>query len=200
MRKEFFRDFIKEYVTIAAMNEMEAAALTGIDDPLLAAESILDLTDLVLLTEGPKGLTIGGWVDSPLARQTTNALHTKSLVDYNRFEFSRPMRREDCGEPVKIYTHINPFMGGPTVVRTTNGAGDAALAALLHDMSAKCYYQVRVPNSPKHNVKALTYSSLSQLAKYANRVSYEVIVQKSPRLIHGLPEKETALEEAYWDK
>jgi inosine kinase len=49
-------------------------------------------------------------------------------------------------------------------------------------------------------VKALTYSSLSQLAKYANRVSYEVIVQKSPRLIHGLPEKETALEEAYWDK
>ena len=199
-KKEFFRGFIKEYVTIAAMNEMEAAAVTGIDDPLLAAESLLDLTDLVLLTEGPKGLTIGGWVDSPLARQTTNALHTKSLVDYNRFEFSRPMRREDCGEPIKIYTHINPFMGGPTVVRTTNGAGDAALAALLHDMSAKCYYQVRVPNSPKHNVKALTYSSLSQLAKYANRVSYEVIVQKSPRLIHGLPEKETALEEAYWDK
>ena len=91
-------------------------------------------------------------------------------------------------------------MGGPSNLNNTNGAGDAALAALLHDMSAKCYYQVRVPNSPKHNVKALTYSSLSQLAKYANRVSYEVISQKSPRLMKGLPEREGALEDAYWDK
>ena len=199
-KKDFFRKFISDYVTIAAMNELEAAAITGIEDSLLSAEQLLDITDLILLTEGPKGLTIAGWVDAPLARHTTNALHTKSLVDYNEFEFSRPMRKDDCSEPIKIYTHINPFMGGPSEVKTTNGAGDAALAALLHDLSAKCYYQVRVPNSPKHNVNALTYSSLSQLAKYANRVSYEVITQKSPRLMRGLPEKETALEEAYWDK
>ena len=199
-KREFFRKFIQDYATICAMNEVEAAAATGIEDSLLAAENLLDITDMVLLTEGPKGLTIAGWVEKSLARQTKNQLHTKSIVEYNRYEFSRPMRKEDCPDPMKIYTHINPFMGGPSDLKSTNGAGDAALAAVLHDLSAKCYYQVRVPNSPKHNVKALTYSSLSQLAKYANRVSYEVISQKSPRLMKGLPERETALEEAYWDK
>lgn len=199
-KRDFFRKFIQDYATICAMNEVEATAATGIDDPLLAAEDLLDITDMLLLTEGPKGLTIAGWVDKPLARETNNQLHTKSLVEYNRYEFSRPMRKEDCPDPMKIYTHINPFMGGPADLKNTNGAGDAALAAVLHDLSAKCYYQVRVPNSPKHNVKALTYSSLSQLAKYANRVSYEIISQKSPRLMKGLPERENALEEAYWDK
>lgn len=199
-KRDFFRKFIQDYATICAMNEVEATAATGIDDPLLAAEDLLDITDMLLLTEGPKGLTIAGWVDKSLARQTNNQLHTKSLVEYNRYEFSRPMRKEDCPDPMKIYTHINPFMGGPADLKNTNGAGDAALAAVLHDLSAKCYYQVRVPNSPKHNVKALTYSSLSQLAKYANRVSYEIISQKSPRLMKGLPERENALEEAYWDK
>ena len=199
-KREFFRNFIRDYATICAMNEFEATAATGIEDSLQAAENLLDITDMILLTEGSKGLTIAGWVDKSLARETKNQLHTKSIVYYNKYEFSRPMRKEDCPEPIKIYTHINPFMGGPSNLNNTNGAGDAALAALLHDMSAKCYYQVRVPNSPKHNVKALTYSSLSQLAKYANRVSYEVISQKSPRLMKGLPEREGALEDAYWDK
>lgn len=199
-KRDFFRKFIQDYATICAMNEVEATAATGIDDSLLAAEDLLDITDMILLTEGSKGLTIAGWVDQSLARETNNQLHTKSIVYYNKYEFSRPMRKDDCQSPIKIYTHINPFLGGPSDLKNTNGAGDAALAALLHDVSAKCYYQVRVPNSPKHNVKALTYSSLSQLAKYANRVSYEVISQKSPRLMKGLPERENALEEAYWDK
>lgn len=199
-KKEFFKKFMADYVTVAAMNEKEALAITDIEDPLLSAEKLLDITDLVLITDGPRGLYIASWVDKPLARQTTNVLHIKSIVDYNKYEFSRPMRKDDCGEPIKIYTHINPYRGGPRIVSTTNGAGDAALAALLHDMSAKRYYQARVPNSPKHNVKALTYSSLSQIAKYANRVSYEVLEQKSPRLIHGLPEKEESLQEDYWDK
>ena len=199
-KRDFFRKFIQDYATICAMNEVEATAATGIDDSLLAAEDLLDITDMILLTEGSKGLTIAGWVDQSLARETNNQLHTKSIVYYNKYEFSRPMRKDDCQSPIKIYTHINPFLGGPLDLKNTNGAGDAALAALLHDVSAKCYYQVRVPNSPKHNVKALTYSSLSQLAKYANRVSYEVISQKSPRLMKGLPERENALEDAYWDK
>ena len=199
-KRDFFRKFIQDYATICAMNEVEATAATGIDDSLLAAEDLLDITDMILLTEGSKGLTIAGWVDQSLARETNNQLHTKSIVYYNKYEFSRPMRKDDCQSHIKIYTHINPFLGGPLDLKNTNGAGDAALAALLHDVSAKCYYQVRVPNSPKHNVKALTYSSLSQLAKYANRVSYEVISQKSPRLMKGLPERENALEDAYWDK
>jgi len=198
-KKEFFREFIKKYVTCVAMNDQEALALTGLNDPLLAAESALDLTDLVLLTVGAHGLYLGGYVDEQYARRTTYKLHTKSIVDYNMYEFSRPMRKADCVKPVKCYTHINPFLGGPMIIKNTNGAGDGALAAILHDLGARKYHQAKVPNSPKNLIHSLSYSSLSQISKYANRVSFEVLAQNSPRLTRGLPEKEDSLQEAYWE-
>lgn len=198
-KKDFFRDFIKKNVTCVAMNDLEAMALTGIKDPLMAADDALGLADLVLLTVGEHGLYLAGWVDEEYARKTTNKLHTKSLVDYNLYEFSRPMRREDCKTPLKIYTHINPFLGGPKIIKNTNGAGDGALAALLHDLGARKYHQTKVPKSPKNLVHSLTYSSMSQISKYANRVSFEVLAQNSPRLMRGLPEREDSLQEAYWD-
>jgi len=198
-KKAFFREFIKKYVTAVAMNDQEALALTGIKDPLLAAENTLDLADLALLTVGEHGLYLAGYVDENYARKTTHKLHTKSLVDYNLYEFSRPMRLEDCKHPIKIYSHINPFLGGPAIIKNTNGAGDGALAALLHDVGARKYHQTKVPKSPKNSVNSLTYSSLSQICKYANRVSYEVLAQNSPRLTRGLPEREDSLQEAYWE-
>jgi len=198
-KKDFFREFIKKYVTCAAMNDLEALALTGLNDPLLAAENILELTDLVLVTVGSSGLYLGGYVDEQFARKTTYKLHTKSIVDYNMYEFSRPMRKSDCVKPVKCYTHINPFLGGPMIIKNTNGAGDGALAAILHDLGARKYHQDKVPNSPKNLVNSLSYSSLSQISKYANRVSFEVLAQNSPRLMRALPEKEDSLQEAYWD-
>ena len=79
-------------------------------------------------------------------------------------------------------------------------AGDGALAALLHDITANNYHRNNVPNSSKHKCKWLTYSSLAQVCKYANRVSYQVLNQHSPRLTRGLPEREDSLEEAYWDR
>lgn len=198
-KRDFFRDFVHKYVTCVAMNDLEALALTGIKDPLLAAQNALELADLVLLTVGPAGLYLAGWVDEQFARKTTYELHTKSIVDYNMYEFSRPMRKEDCEKPLKIYTHINPFMGGPKIIKNTNGAGDGALAAILHDMGARKYHQTKVPKSPKNLIDTITYSSLSQMSKYANRVSYEVLAQNSPRLMRGLPEKEDSLQEAYWE-
>ncbi len=198
-KKDFFREFIKKYVTCVAMNDQEALALTGREDPLLAAESALELADLALLTVGAHGLYLGGYVDEQFARRTTHKLHTKSIVDYNLYEFSRPMRKSSCVKPLKIYTHINPFLGGPMIIKNTNGAGDGALAALLHDMGARKYHQAKVPNSPKNLVNSLSYSSLSQISKYANRVSFEVLAQNSPRLMRALPEKEDSLQEAYWD-
>ncbi len=198
-KKEFFREFIKKYVSCVAMNDQEALALTGIKDPLLAADNALELADLALLTVGEHGLYLAGYVDEDHARKTTHKLHTKSLVDYNLYEFSRPMRRDDCRRPVRIYSHINPFLGGPKIIKNTNGAGDGALAALLHDVGARKYHQAKVPKSHKNAVNSLTYSSLSQICKYANRVSYEVLAQNSPRLMRGLPEREDSLQEAYWD-
>jgi len=198
-KKELLK-LIPEYVSVLAMNEAEALSLTGISDPLLAAEKALDMCDMVLLTVGAKGLYIGAITDKNHARETKEPLHTKSLIEYNKFEYSRPMRRENCQEILKVYTHINPFRGGPMLIKNTNGAGDAALAAVLHDISANNYHRNKVPNSPKHVVEFLTYSSISQISKYANRVSFEVLSQNSPRLLRGLPEREDGLEEAYWAK
>lgn len=199
-KKDMLMEFIPKYVSVVAMNESEALSLTGIEDPLLAAESVLEFCDMVLLTVGARGLYLGALVDSDVARPTKELLHTKSLVDYNKFEYSRAMKRSECKEPVKVYTHINPFRGGPMSIKNTNGAGDAALAAVLHDLSANLYHRLKVPNSPKHVAQFLTYSSISQISKYANRVSFEVLSQNSPRLLRGLPEREDGLEEAYWAK
>ena len=91
-------------------------------------------------------------------------------------------------------------MGGPEKISNTNGAGDAALAALLHDLASNTFHKMNVPNSSKHNLDALCYSSFSQICKYANRVAYEVLVQHNARLSRGLPEREDSLEEAYWER
>lgn len=199
-RKDFLLDLIPKYVSVLAMNESEALTLTGIKDPLLAAEKVLDIVDMVLLTVGARGLYIGAITDASQARLTKEPLHTKSIVEYNKYEYSRAQRRSDISEVKKVYTHINPFLGGPQMIKNTNGAGDAALAAVLHDISANVYHRNKVPNSPKHMTNFLTYSSISQISKYANRVSFEVLSQNSPRLLRGLPEKEDGLEEAYWAK
>jgi inosine kinase len=199
-QRELILPFLKEYATVVAMNRSEALALNGIDDPLLSAEAMLEWVDMVLLTVGSKGLYLAGWCDRDKLRHTKDPLHSKSIPEYNMWEYSRAMRRSRCQDPLKIYTHINPFMGGPQVIKNTNGAGDAALAAVLHDLSANLYHRQVVPNSPKHDASYLTYSSLGQISKYANRVSFEVLSQNSPRLARGLPEREDSLEEAYWAK
>jgi len=198
-RPGFWRTFIEENVDVVAMNEEEGAALTGLDDPLLACERALDWADLVLCTAGPTGLYLAGYTDDDIKRETRYPLLPGAIAEFNRYEFSRPMLRKACTTPVKVYAHIAPYHGGPEQITSTNGAGDAALAALLHDMSANGYHRARVPNSAKHVREFLTYSSMSQICRYANRVSYEVLAQASPRLTRGLPEREEGLDdEAYW--
>lgn len=199
-KKEFFQNFIKNFVSLCAMNEEEAFALVGEKDPLLSCEKMLEFCDMVLLTVGPRGLYLAGHVDEAHKRETRDLIHSKSIAEYNRYEYSRAMMKADCISPLKIYTHINPYMGGPGVIKNTNGAGDAALSALLHDMASNSYHRQVTPNSPKHTSKFLTYSSIHQVSKYSNRASFEVLKQNSPRLIKGLPAREESLEDAYWDK
>lgn len=196
--QEFFYNFIKDNVDVVAMNGEEASALVGDEDPLICASKVLDICDLTLLTVGKSGLYIASWIDQCNARKTKDLLYSKSIPQYNKYEYSRGQKKADCADPIKIYSHINPFMGGPLKIENTNGAGDSALAALLHDMSANVYHRQLVPNSPKHEVSYLTYSSIHQVCKYANRASYEVLKQRSPRLSHGLPDKEESLEQSYW--
>lgn len=192
--------FISKHVTVLAMNEDEAETLTGQADPLLAAEHALEFADLVLLTAGAEGLYLSGYSDMDSRRTTSNPLKTSSIPDFNEFEFSRAMRKDDCHEPIKVYSHIEPYLGGPTAIKNTNGAGDGALSALLHDMAANHYHQQYFPASSKHTKPALCYSSFAQVCKYSNRVSFEMLNQHSPRLSRGLPEREDSLEEAYWEQ
>lgn len=55
---DFIKNFTEKYVSVLAMNQEEAFALTQIEDPLLSCESILDIVDLALVTVGKKGLYI----------------------------------------------------------------------------------------------------------------------------------------------
>ena len=198
-RPEFWRAFIRDHVNIVAMNEEEAEALTGEADPLLACDRALDLTDLVLCTAGATGLYMAGHTDDEVKRETRYPLLPGAIAEFNRYEFSRPIRRSACVRPLKAFAHIAPYHGGPAQITSTNGAGDAALSALLHDMAANRYHRERVPGSSKHVREFLTYSSMSQVCRYANRVSYEVLAQAAPRLTRGLPEREDGLDdEAYW--
>ncbi|KMK20071.1 guanosine kinase [Pluralibacter gergoviae] len=196
----WWQTFLKENVSILAMNEDEAKALTGIGDPLLAADRALDWVDLVLCTAGPAGLYMAGFTEESAKRETQHPLLPGAVAEFNQYEFSRAMRYRECDRPMRIYSHIAPYMGGPEKIMNTNGAGDAALAALLHDIAANNYHRSTVPNSDKHALGWLTYSSLAQVCKYANRVSYQVLNQHAPRLTRGLPEREDSLEEAYWER
>ena len=91
--RELILATVNEYVDMLAMNELEAEALTGLSDPLLAAEAALELTNMVLVTAGPEGLYLCGYTDATMQRETTNPIKSGALPDYNQFEFSRPMRK-----------------------------------------------------------------------------------------------------------
>ncbi len=193
-------EFMEEFVNIAAMNEEEAEALTNIDDPLGASEATLEMVDMVLLTAGAEGLYLSGYTEKSMARETENQIRSAAISDFNRFEFSRPLPKSQCDEPLKVYSHISPYLGGPDKIKNTNGAGDGALSALIHDLAANHYHRAILPTSSKHQKAWLTYSSFAQVCKYANRVSFEVLAQSSPRLSRALPEREMSLEDSYWDQ
>lgn len=197
---QWWRDFLKAHVSIVAMNEDEAFELTGLNDPLIASDMALNWVDLVLCTAGPNGLYMAGYTEEANKRQTQHPLLPGAIAEFNLYEFSRAMRQEHCDNPLRIYSHIAPYMGGPEKIMNTNGAGDGALSAVLHDIAANGFHRNNVPNSSKHVRSYLSYSSLAQVCKYANRVSYQVLNQHSPRLTRGLPEREDSLEESYWER
>ena len=128
---EFWQRFLHDHVTVLAMNEDEAEALTGEQDPLAASDKALDWVDLVLCTAGPVGLFMAGYTEDSVKRETSLPLLPGSIAEFNRYEFSRSTSRLGCENPIRVYSHISPYMGGPEKIKNTNGAGDAALSALL---------------------------------------------------------------------
>lgn len=94
------------------MNEDEALELTGINDLLLATDRVLDWVDLVLCTTGADGFYMAGYTESTYKRETQHSLLSGGINEFNRYEFSRVMRKKDCQDPFRIYSHIESHMGG----------------------------------------------------------------------------------------
>lgn len=176
--------FSSNNVSILAMNEDEALELTGLSDLLMASDMVLEWVDLMLCTAGPTGLYMAGYTEEANKRETRHPLLLGNIAEFNRFEFSHEMRFDSCENPLRVYSHIAPYMGGPENIMNTNAAGDGALSALLHDIAANDYHRNNIPKSSKHVRSYLTYSSLAQVIKYkyANRVSYQVLNQHSRRV------------------
>lgn len=76
---QWWQAFLKEHVSILAMNEEEAEALTGENDPLLASDKALDWVDLVLCTAGPAGLYMAGFTEEEVKRKTQHPLLLERL-------------------------------------------------------------------------------------------------------------------------
>ncbi len=161
---EWWQQFLKENVSILAMNEEEAEALTGLSDPLLASDKALEWWTWYCVPPGQPGLYMASFTEEEAKRKTQHPLlpggdcrNSTSMSSAGRCV------TVDCVNPLRIYSHIAPYMGGPEKIMNTNGAGDGALAALLHDITANNYHRNNVPNSSKHKCKWLTYSSLAQV-------------------------------------
>jgi inosine kinase len=196
---EWWQAFLKEHVSILAMNEEEAEALTGESDPLLASDKALDWVDLVLCTAGPVGLYMAGFTEEESKRKTQHPLLPGAIAEFNQYEFSRACAIKMCESAAYLLAHRAVYgRAGEDHEHQRRGRRRAGGAAARH-------HRQRLPqnqraNSSKHKFSWLTYSSLAQVCKYANRVSYQVLNQHSPRLTRGLPEREDSLEEAYWDR
>jgi len=112
--REELLELIKNYVNVLAMNELEAEALTGLADPLLAAEAMLEYVDIVFTHSRPLMACISAVIlTTSFKRETLTRLSPVVWADFNRWEFSRPMLREACKQPIKVFSHIDPYMGGP---------------------------------------------------------------------------------------
>ena len=106
---QWWQQFLKDHVSILAMNEDEAEALTGESDPLLASDKALDWVDLVLCTAGPIGLYMAGFTEDEAKRKTQHPLLPGAIAEFNQYEFSRAMRHKDCQNPLRVYSHIGNF-------------------------------------------------------------------------------------------
>eukprot|EP00095_Tigriopus_kingsejongensis_P000880 snap_masked-scaffold709_size108516-processed-gene-0.3 protein:Tk00880 transcript:snap_masked-scaffold709_size108516-processed-gene-0.3-mRNA-1 annotation:"inosine guanosine kinase" len=102
---QWWREFLAEHVSVVAMNEEEAEALTGEADPLVAADKTLEWVDMVLCTAGPIGLYMAGYTDDDAKRETSLPLLPGAIAEFNRYEFSRPMMKDQCTNPT--HCHID---------------------------------------------------------------------------------------------
>ena len=182
---QWWRDFISENVTVLAMNEDEAEALTGIKDPLGAADKALDWADMVLCTAGPIGLYMASYTDGTTSARPPTLL--PGVIPNSTCTSSAAPWLGQCRKPARISPHISPWAGRED--QEHQQGGDGALSAVLHDMVANAYHRMNVPNSAKHLSEFLTYSSLAQVCQVRQPGELRGAGPEQPAPLRGLPEK-----------
>ncbi|WP_299735617.1 PfkB family carbohydrate kinase [uncultured Endozoicomonas sp.] len=181
------QNYLSKHIMVAAMNGDEAQALTGKRDIPAAAMKVLDYTDLALITDGKNGLYFCGYIDRPYAFQPyeyqNNGCDPEQIIKINECTNNYPALKKNCLSPYKIVCHEPACMINRDMTVNTNGAGDAAMSALIH-----CLRISDNPFSPDNKGSALplTHTTFSETAMYANRVSKQVVQQVSPRLLKAL--------------
>ncbi|HAK94956.1 MAG TPA: hypothetical protein DCM87_08120 [Planctomycetes bacterium] len=91
------------------------------------------------------------------------------------------MLRRSCTHPEKASFHCDPLPCDPTDLVNTNGAGDAALAAVVHELVA-----ARLEGDDPWRAGAeracVTRSTFAEIAQYASRVAHEIVRRPQARL------------------
>ncbi|WP_067521255.1 PfkB family carbohydrate kinase [Endozoicomonas ascidiicola] len=181
------QNYLSQNIMVVAMNGDEAQALTGKPDIPTAAMKVLDYTDLALITDGKNGLYFCGYIDRPYSFQPyeyqNNGREPEQSIKINQYTKSYPALKINCLSPYKIVCHEPACMKNQDMIVNTNGAGDAAMSALIH-----CLRISDNPFSPDNKGSALplTHTTFSETAMYANWVSKQVVQQVSPRLLKAL--------------
>lgn len=103
---QWWRDFLRQQVSILAMNEDEALEHTGLNDPLIASNIALEWVYQMLCTAGPSGLYTAGYIEEAHKRETQYLLLPGHIGGHNRYAFSRAMRWESCEHPLRVYSHL----------------------------------------------------------------------------------------------
>ncbi len=54
---------------------------------------------------------MAGYTEESYKRTTQHPLLPGAIAEFNLYEFSRAMRQQDCQVPLRIFSHIEPYMG-----------------------------------------------------------------------------------------
>ncbi|MGB0360405.1 MAG: hypothetical protein ACPGEF_03225, partial [Endozoicomonas sp.] len=93
-----------------------------------------------------------------------------------------PMLHSHCLSPCKTICYEPSHLSHQDKLVNTNGAGDSALAALLHGITGKIAHTETVKTESKYT---LSYKTFAENSYYSSEVSRLILQQEPPRLAYA---------------
>lgn len=94
----------------------------------------------MLCMVGFVGLYMVGYIDELVKCEIELLLLLGNIFEFNKYEFSCVMCKEDCCILLKVYFYIGLYLGGLLEIKNINGVGDGVFFVLLYDMVVNVYY------------------------------------------------------------